>query len=291
VAASKLPTVLVSSYYIPMPTNPTRWFMTGTPMAYCDSVRLAGGFPLVAPPLDDDEEVREALSRADAVLLVGGPDLDPRSYGQPPHPKLLLLHPRRDASDLRLARAAAESGKPTLGICGGMQALNVALGGTLHQHIPDVPGLCGADDHLLVVPDDNRHQVRIDPASRLALAMGLTAVEGGGWKVEGVGDKTSTLNPPPSTLSPQPVVEVNSAHHQAVDRLGKGLRAVAWSASGLVEAVEGPADGPFLVATQWHPERLAMTPTGEDRGGRPTVGRADQLGIFRALVGAGRRAR
>jgi hypothetical protein len=84
---------------------------------------------------------------------------------------------------------------------------------------------------------------------------------------------------------------VNSAHHQAVDRLGKGLRAVAWSGTGLVEAVEGPADGPFLVATQWHPERLAITPTGEDRGGRPTAGRPDQLGIFKALVEAARSGR
>lgn len=96
---------------------------------------------------------------------------------------------------------------------------------------------------------------------------------------------TSTLHPPPSTVS------VNSAHHQAIDRLAAGLRAVAWSEAGLIEAVEGPADGPFLVATQWHPERLAMTPTGEDRGGRPTAGRADQLGIFRALVEAARESK
>lgn len=289
-SARKTPTVLVSSYYYPAPTNPL-WFTTAVPMCYCDSVRLAGGFPLMAPPLDDDEEVREALARADAVLIVGGPDLDPESYGQKPHPKIQPLHYRRNASDLRLARAAAESGKPTLGICGGMQALNVALGGTLHQHIPDVPGLSGSDDHSLVRPHDNRHQVRLDPASRLARAMGITAVEGGRLKVEGSRGKISSVSPQPSTLNPQPVVEVNSAHHQAIDRLAEGLRAVAWSQTGLIEAVEGPTDGPFLVATQWHPERLAVTPTGEDGGGRPTVGRADQLGIFRALVEAWRRAR
>ncbi|HOX08148.1 MAG TPA: gamma-glutamyl-gamma-aminobutyrate hydrolase family protein [Planctomycetota bacterium] len=290
-APGQRPVILVSSYYFPTPTNPTRWFHTAAPMAYCDSVRLAGGCPLVAPPLDDDAEVREALARADALLLVGGPDVDPRSYGQEPHPKLQPLHPRRNDSDLRLARAAAKAGKPTLGICGGMQALNVALGGTLHQHIPDVPGLCGTDNHLLIIPDDNLHQVRVDPASRLARAMGLAQVGGGRLEVGGTSVGIASGRPQPPTSNPQPTIEVNSAHHQAVDRLGQGLRAVAWSSSDMIEAIEGPANGPFLVATQWHPERLAVTPTGEDRGGRPTAGRADQLGVFRALVEAASKAR
>jgi gamma-glutamyl-gamma-aminobutyrate hydrolase PuuD len=253
--------VLLSSYYYPAPTNPTRWFHAAVPMAYADAVRLAGGVPLVAPPLDDDRDVREALARADAIVLVGGPDLAPRSYGQEPHPALQLLHPRRDASDLRLARAAARSGKPVLGICGGMQALNVALGGTLHQHVPDRPELSGADDHTWKVPEGNRHLVRLDPESRLARLMGC-----------GAGP-----------------VEVNSSHHQAVDRLGRSLRAVAWSASGLVEALEGPAAGRFLVATQWHPECLAIAPQGADRGDRPSAGRADQLAIFKGLVKAASR--
>jgi gamma-glutamyl-gamma-aminobutyrate hydrolase PuuD len=256
--ARSRPTVLLSSYYYPAPTNPTRWFHAAVPMAYADSVRLAGGVPLVAPPLDDDADVAEALARADAIILVGGPDLDPQSYGQPPHPALLPLHPRRNDSDLRLTRAALASGKPVLGICGGLQAINVARGGTLHQHLPDRPELVGADDHTWKVPEGNMHPVRLDPASRLARLMGC-----------GAGP-----------------VEVNSSHHQAVDRLGERLRAVAWSASGLVEALEGPADRPFLVATQWHPECLGVTPQGADRGDRPTAGRADQLAIFRGLVEA-----
>jgi putative glutamine amidotransferase len=287
------PTVLVTSSYLPYPTNPTRWYALAVPSAYVDSVRLAGGVPLVTGPLDDARAVREALGCADAVLLVGGYDYDPATYGQPLHPKNHLLHPRRDRSDLLLARAAARSGVPLLGICGGMQAINIALGGTLHQHVPDVPALTGSDDHTMKVPDDNVHRVRVAPGSRLAALMGLTAVEGlpavalakagGRWKVEGKSAKTaSTFNPQPSTLS----LEVNSSHHQAVDRLGKGLVAVAWSDAGLVEAFEGARRDRFLLGVQWHPERLAVAPPPDDIGAAPARGRPEQLAIFRALVGA-----
>ena len=256
----KAPTVLLSSYYYAAPTNPTRWFHTAVPMPYADAVRLAGGVPLVAPPLDDAAEVRSALARADAVILVGGPDLDPKSYGQEPHPALQPLHPRRNDSDLRLAGAALRSGKPVLGVCGGMQAINVALGGTLIQHLPDRPELVGAEDHTWAPPDHHVHKVRLAPTSRLAEILGTG-----------------------------PELEVNSSHHQAVDRLGEGLTAVAWSAGGVIEALEGPREGAFLIATQWHPECLAVAPPGADWGARPVAGRADQLAIFQALVAAARR--
>ena len=256
--SDRIPTVLVSSYYYPAPNNPARWYHAAAPMPYLDSIRLAGGLPLVAPPFDDDDEAREALARCDAVALVGGPDLHPRNYGQEPHPALQPLHPRRDQSDLRLARLAVVAGKPLLGVCGGLQALNVALGGTLHQHLPDRPDLVGADEHSFAPPDSHVHLVRLDPASRLGRIMGAGPLE------------------------------VNSSHHQAVDRIGRGLHAVAWSLTGLVEALEGPPDGPFLVATQWHPECLAIAPPAADRGARPAAGRSDQLANFQALVDAAR---
>ncbi len=253
------PAVLVSSYYYPSPTNPkTSWFHTAAPMAYADSVRLAGGVPLIAPPLDDDGQVAAVLSRCDAILLVGGPDMNPAAYGQKPHPKLKMLHPRRNASDLRLARGAFESRKPLLGICGGLQAVNVALGGSLHQHIPDMPELSGPREHTAQDSFDSRHRIRLEPDSRLAQIMGSTALE------------------------------VNSAHHQAVDRVGEGLRAVAWSEKGVIEALEGTDAGRFLVLTQWHPERLAVSPDESSVGARPTAGRADQLAIFEAFVRAAR---
>jgi gamma-glutamyl-gamma-aminobutyrate hydrolase PuuD len=254
------PTVLVSSYYYPSPTRPeVNWFHTAAPMAYVDSLRLAGGVPLVAPPLDDDSQVADALGRCDAVLFVGGPDLNPVAYGQEPHPKIKLLHPRRDASDLRLARGAWECGKPLLGVCGGMQAVNVARGGSLHQHIPEMPELSAPTEHSAPDNSDRVHRIRLDPECRLARITGAAELE------------------------------VNSAHHQAVDRAGEGLRAVAWSEKGVIEALEGTEDPDrFLVLVQWHPERLAVSPDESSAAGRPTAGREDQLAIFRALVDAAR---
>ncbi|MHC4915273.1 MAG: gamma-glutamyl-gamma-aminobutyrate hydrolase family protein [Planctomycetota bacterium] len=254
------PTILLSSYYYPSPSSPkTSWFHTAAPMAYADSVRLAGGVPLVAPPLDDDEQVADVLARCDAVLLVGGPDMNPAAYGQQPHPKLKPLHPRRDASDLRLARGAVESGKPLLGICGGLQAVNVALGGSLHQHIPEMPELSGPKEHTAQDNFDSYHRIRLEPDCRLAAIMGSTDLE------------------------------VNSAHHQSVDRVGEGLRAVARSEKGVVEALEGTADPDrFFVLVQWHPERLAVSQAESGKGDRPGSGRPDQLAIFEALVRAAR---
>ncbi len=250
------PTVLVSSSFIPSPGDPEGNYLATVAMSYADSVRLAGGVPLVAPPLDDDAQVRQVLERCEAVLMVGGPDLLPASYGQEPHPEAKPMHPRRNASDLLLARATVDSGKPLLGICGGHQAVNVALGGSLHQHIPDMPELVGTDNHVSQIPNDNCHMIRIQPGSRLERILGATELE------------------------------VNSAHHQAVDCLGEGLRAVAWSLTGVIEGIEGTDPDRFLILTQWHPERLAVDPPDGDWGPRPGPGRADQLAIFKALVAA-----
>jgi len=259
VSAASAPTVLVSSYYYPSPGKPeTSWYHAAAPMAYIDSVRLAGGVPLVAPPLDDDAEVASALARSDAVLIVGGPDLDPAAYGQEPHPATKLLHRRRNDSDLRLARGALDSGKPLLGVCGGLQVVNVIRGGTLHQHVPEMPELSSPKEHTAGDTFDSYHQIRLEPDCRLAKIMGATEME------------------------------VNSAHHQSVDRVGEGLRAVAWSQKGVIEALEGADPGRFLALVQWHPERLAVSPSESEVGARPGPGRPEQLAIFEAFVAAAR---
>lgn len=257
------PTILVSSYYYRSPTSPdSGWFHAASPMAYVDSVRLAGGVALIAPPLDTEDEVDDALARCDAILLIGGRDLPSSAYGQEPHPRLKLLHPRRSDSDLRLARAALATEKPILGICGGLQAVNVVRGGTLFQHLPEIPELSDPTEHTAGDTYENYHPVRIEAGCRLAAIVGATEVE------------------------------VNSAHHQAADRIGDGLRAVAWSARGVVEALEGSRNPErFLVLVQWHPERMAVSRNHDEKGARPGPGRPDQLAIFEAFVEAAARRR
>jgi putative glutamine amidotransferase len=188
-------------------------------MTYLRAIEEAGGMPVVLPPLGDAVAY---LDRLDGICLSGGPDLDPDAYGAPErHAELGPTEPGLDAFELALAREADARGLPILGICRGAQALNVARGGTLHQHLPG---------HRQTEPATaTTHTVQIEPGSRLA------AVAGAGR------------------------LRVNSFHHQAVDVLGHGLRAVAHSADGVVEAIEAP--GPRLVlAVQWHAEGLTAQP-------------------------------
>ena len=188
-------------------------------MTYLRAIEEAGGMPVVLPPLGDAVAY---LDRLDGICLSGGPDLDPDAYGATErHAELGPTEPGLDAFELALARAADERGLPILGICRGAQALNVARGGTLHQHLPG---------HRQTEPATaTTHTVHIEPDSRLA-------------EVAGAGR-----------------LRVNSFHHQAVDVLGRGLRAVAHSADGIVEAIE--ESGPRLVlAVQWHAEGLTSQP-------------------------------
>jgi putative glutamine amidotransferase len=188
-------------------------------MTYLRAIEVAGGMPVVLPPLGDAVAY---LDRLDGICLSGGPDLDPDAYGAPErHAELGPTEPGLDAFELELARAADARGLPILGICRGAQALNVARGGTLHQHLPG---------HRQTEPATaTTHTVQIEPGSRLA-------------DVAGAGR-----------------LRVNSFHHQAVDVLGHGLRAVAYAADGIVEAIED--SGPRLVlAVQWHAEGLTAQP-------------------------------
>ena len=218
------------------------------PRRYADSVAAAGGIPVLLPPLPG---IEEALARLDGLVLAGGGDIDPAEFGAQPDPQTKAIRPDRDAAELALASAALEHGLPFLGICRGMQVLNVARGGTLHQHLPD---LVGHDEHSPVSGGYGSHRVKVAPGSRLAGVLGHPG--------------------------PQGEIPVPTHHHQAVDRLGAGLTASAWTADGVIEAIEFAAAEPngsgrdgsgFALAVQWHPE------AGQDPR------------LFRALVAAARR--
>ncbi len=190
---------------------------------YPEAIERAGGIPVIVPLLRPDA-IDSLLDRVDGVCLPGGPDLQPSTYRGKPHPKLGPTEPRVDALELALIRAADRRNLPILGICRGMQVLNVARGGTLHQHLPDVVG-----DQLQHRQAEHgsvtTHHVDTAPQSRLRAALG------------------------------GPRLEVNSFHHQAIRKLGQSLVATAWAPDGTIEAVEGPG-GRLVLGVQWHAEGL-----------------------------------
>lgn len=193
----------------------------GVQAPYVEAIHRAGGIEaiLLPVPVDADQAARR-LERFDGLLLIGGGDVDPSLYGEDPHPNLYGVEPHRDAFELTLARAAVERGIPTLAICRGMQVLNVALGGSLRQHIDDAADGVSHGD-----PGSHRpvtHSVRLAPGSRVAEAMGAERAN------------------------------ASSHHHQGVARLGEGLAATGWADDEVVEAVEHE-DG-WVLGVQWHPE-------------------------------------
>ena len=187
------------------------------PQTYVEAVTRAGGTPVLLPPQTGG--TGRLLERLDAVLLAGGPDIDPGRYGSAPHPRAGAPHRVRDDWEFDLLRGALDRGLPVLGVCRGMQVLNVALGGSLLQHLPD---RTGDDGHQCAPATFSTTAVAIRPASRLAGILGRSA-------------------------------KVPCYHHQAVDRLGAGLLATAWSADETVEALELPGHR-FALGVQWHPE-------------------------------------
>jgi putative glutamine amidotransferase len=202
------------------------WDVPGVllPSGYVRAVVAAGGVPVLLPPVP--EVVEEVLPRLDGLILTGGPDIEPGRYGAEPLASTAAPRVDRDAAELGLARAVTAAGLPVLGICRGLQLLNVARGGTLHQHLPDV---LGTDAHAPAPGVYGRHPVRITAGSLLAQTLGLTET------MEGTG------------------AEVPSYHHQAVDELGTGLTVTAVAPDGTVEAIEDRSL-PFCLAVQWHPE-------------------------------------
>jgi putative glutamine amidotransferase len=211
-------------------------------MPYVRALARADAIPVVLPPLPVDA-VPALLAPLQAVCLSGGPDLDPAAYGAKAAPELGPTEPALDVFELEVAKVADTLGLPILGICRGAQALNVARGGTLHQHLPAITD--HSVEHRQTAPGwEETHEVRVDPSSRLASILGTDA----SW--------------------------VNSFHHQAVDDLGAGLRAVAWAPDGTVEAIEDGGER-LVLGVQWHAETL-------DNGPHPR--------LFEALVANARTA-
>jgi putative glutamine amidotransferase len=208
----------------------------GISQSYTLAVERAGGMPVLVPPQPDHEAVRAISARLDGLLLPGGGDIDPTSYGEERLPICGQIEPQRDALEIPLAQLALEEGKPILGICRGMQLLNVATGGTLYQDItaqrPNAVSHPTTD--YRGKRDRTAHTIEIQPGSLLASIMGTTRHA------------------------------VNSFHHQAVKQPGSGIEMLAWSEDGLPEGmvVQGH---PFALAVQFHPEELTLVDPASQR--------------------------
>ena len=184
------------------------------PYDYVRAVERAGGRAVLVPP--DDDGIEEIVDALDGLVFSGGNDLEPQEYGADAHPATVGTNPERDRGELALLQEALERDLPVLAICRGFQVLNVARGGDIVQHLPEI---VGHEEHREVVGEFSEHTVRVDPSSRIGRV-----------------DTT-----------------VKSHHHQAVGRVGDGLSEVAWAEDGTVEGLEDP-DKPFVVGVLWHPE-------------------------------------
>jgi putative glutamine amidotransferase len=189
-----------------------------TPMSYVSAVERAGGRPLLVPP--SEEAIEETLDALDGLLFSGGSDIDPSLYGAEPHPTVNGTRPDRDRAELALMRAALARDLPVLAVCRGMEVLNVARGGDLVQHLPDV---LGHEHHKHTPGVFGDHEVDLGADGRLARLLGDRA-------------------------------PVKSHHHQGIGRLGEGLAETAWADDGTIEGVEDPSRR-FALGVLWHPEQ------------------------------------
>jgi putative glutamine amidotransferase len=225
--------------------TPERAYVNG---AYIRAVQAAGGIPVLLTPHFTAEAQAALWKRLDGLVLTGGGDIEPSRFGEVGHPTVDEVSPARDDLELGLTRRAVAEDVPLFAICRGIQVLNVSLGGTLVQDIPsEWPN---ALSHAQSAPrHEATHAVKImGEGTHLGRVLG--ALE----------------------------IEVNSLHHQAIKQLGDGLREVAWAPDGIVEGVEMPGEGRFVVGVQWHPEELIT----HDQAAR---------NLFDALVDAARRRR
>jgi putative glutamine amidotransferase len=211
------PVVGITTYVVPATWGHWRLEAALLPWMYVASLERAGARVVLVPPsLDGTAELLDTL---DGLVLSGGSDLDPGLYGHEPHPETTDVVPERDVAELELLRAALDRDLPVLAICRGSQVLNVALGGDLVQHLPEV---VGHDEHKEVAGVFSQHDVEVEPGTRLGAVLGDCA-------------------------------PVKSHHHQGFGRLGAGLRVAARAHDGTVEAVELPGRR-FALGVLWHPE-------------------------------------
>ena len=218
------PLIGITSSYTPAEDGKFGTITVGE--SYVQAVIQAGGLPVVIPVGLSEQEIEALFARLDAILLIGGADVDPARFGGKPHPRVYGIDYRRDAMEIQLTQMAAQRGKPFLGICRGVQVINVALGGTLITDIGDHKENALRHDWYPNVPRSYlAHRVSLDASSRLAKILGVTECE------------------------------VNSLHHQGLLDVAPGLKVVASAPDALVEAVELP-NHPFGLGVQWHPEWL-----------------------------------
>jgi putative glutamine amidotransferase len=227
-------------------------------VSYTASARAAGLRPYILPILApaDADAMLEGMA---GLILTGGEDVDPAHFGARAHPQLGDTHADRDAFELALVRAARHRRLPTLAICRGIQVANVALGGTLVQDLPSERPRASPHDGV-GARDERVHPVRVEPGSRLATALG------------------------------SPDLTVNSLHHQALDRVADGLRAVALAPDGVVEGVEWTGDDWWMLGVQWHPEELTRTPERWDRALFAAFADAARGGLVSSLAASGPRS-
>jgi len=193
---------------------------------YVQAISQAGGLPVLLPLELPEEQLHDLTGRLDGILFSGGGDVEPALYGMESTPEVGGVDPERDRAETRMLANAVAAGLPFLGICRGLQVIDVALGGTLYTHIASQHPAALKHDYYPDWPRDHlAHAVQVAPGSRLAAILGAASLQ------------------------------VNSLHHQGVRALAPGLQASAWAPDGLVEAFELPGH-PFGLAVQWHPEWL-----------------------------------
>jgi putative glutamine amidotransferase len=218
--ASRQPVIGLTTYLNQAQTGVWDVRASFLPAVYFQGITAAGGVAVLLPPQPVDRDIAErVLDGLDGLVITGGKDVDPAAYGQPAHPDTDEPGRDRDAWEFALLDRALDRELPVLGICRGAQVLNVALGGTLHQHLPDV---IGHGRHRAGNAVFTTLPVRTVPGTRLAGLVGES-------------------------------VDAQCYHHQAVAELGEGLVVSGWDADGVIEALELPGDG-FVLAVQWHPE-------------------------------------